>query len=96
MCSAKEKVVKVDRVYVGSFMSSLEMAGVSITLLQLDETRTHCLGEASMYGMVKSCGRCHQRKQKATYELTNSRFKFGGGGCWGVGVRVEVCSSDPV
>ena len=52
MCSAKEKGVKVDRVYVGSFMSSLEMAGVSITLLQLDETRTHCLGEASMYGMV--------------------------------------------
>ena len=77
MCSAREKGVKVDRVYVGSFMSSLEMAGVSITLLQLDETRTHCLGEASVDGIVKSCGSCHQ--QKATYELTNSHFKWGGG-----------------
>ena len=81
MCSAKEKGVKVDRVYVGSFMSSLEMAGVSITLLQLDETRTHCLGEASVDGMVKSCGRCHQ--QKATYELTNSHFKWVEGGGFG-------------
>ena len=26
-------------------MTSLEMAGVSITLLHLDETRTHCLGK---------------------------------------------------
>lgn len=43
----KEKGVKVDRVYVGSFMSSLEMAGVSITLLQLDETRTHCLDQST-------------------------------------------------
>ena len=88
MCSAKEKGVKVDRVYVGSFMSSLEMAGVSITLLQLDETRTHCLGEASVDGMVKSCGRCHH--QKATYELTNSHFKWGGmlgGGGLGRGVQ---------
>ena len=84
MFSAKEKGVKVDRVYVGSFMSSLEMAGVSITLLQLDETRTHCLGEASVDGMAKSCGRCHQ--QKATYELTNSHFKRGGdAGGWGFG-----------
>ena len=88
MCSAKEKGVKVDRVYVGSFMSSLEMAGVSITLLQRDETRTHCLGEASVDGMVKSCGRCHQ--QKATYELTNRHFKWGGmlgGGGLGRGVQ---------
>ena len=43
--AAKEKGVEVDRVYVGSFMTSLEMAGVSITLLHLDETRTHCLGK---------------------------------------------------
>jgi len=47
--SAKEKGVKVDRVYVGSFMTSLEMAGVSITLLHLDETRTHCLGNVLPY-----------------------------------------------
>ena len=45
---AKEKGVQVDRVYVGSFMTSLEMAGVSITLLHLDETRAHCLGESCL------------------------------------------------
>ena len=27
-------------------MTSLEMAGVSITLLHLDETRAHCLGKS--------------------------------------------------
>lgn len=43
-CAAGEKGVKVDRVYVGTFMTSLEMAGVSITVLHLDETRTRCLG----------------------------------------------------
>ena len=43
--AAKEKGVQVDRVYVGSFMTSLEMAGVSVTLLHLDETRAHCLGK---------------------------------------------------
>lgn len=37
--------MKVDRVYVGSFMTSLEMAGVSITLLYLDKTRVDCLGK---------------------------------------------------
>lgn len=37
--------MKVDRVYVGSFMTSLEMAGVSITLLHLDKTRVDCLGK---------------------------------------------------
>ena len=78
MFSAKEKGVKVDRVYVGSFMTSLEMAGVSITLLQLDETRTHCLGEASMYSIMKSLKRCHQHW--VTYELTNSYCLFVGEG----------------
>ncbi|XP_068682857.1 triokinase/FMN cyclase-like isoform X3 [Montipora foliosa] len=43
----KEKGVKVDRVYCGSFMTSLEMAGVSITLLHLDETRLHCLDQST-------------------------------------------------
>lgn len=32
-------------------MTSLEMAGVSITILHLDETRSRCLGE----DLVKSC-----------------------------------------
>lgn len=41
------KEVKVDRVYVGSFMTSLEMAGVSITLLQLDKTRVDCLDQST-------------------------------------------------
>lgn len=43
----KEKGVQVDRVYVGSFMTSLEMAGVSVTLLHLDETRAHCLDQST-------------------------------------------------
>jgi len=46
---ANEKGVQVDRVFVGSFMTSLEMAGVSITLLHLDETRAHCLGKSCPY-----------------------------------------------
>ncbi|XP_027050132.1 triokinase/FMN cyclase-like isoform X3 [Pocillopora damicornis] len=41
------KEVKVDRVYVGSFMTSLEMAGVSITLLHLDKTRVDCLDQST-------------------------------------------------
>ena len=45
---ANKKGVHVDRVYVGSFMTSLEMAGVSITLLHLDETRAHCLGKSCL------------------------------------------------
>ena len=32
-------------------MTSLEMAGVSITMLHLDETRSRCLGE----DLVTSC-----------------------------------------
>lgn len=35
--------VVVERAYSGSFMTSLEMAGVSITLLHLDETIKRCL-----------------------------------------------------
>ena len=49
--AAKQKGISVDRVYTGSFMTSLEMAGVSITILHLDETRSRCLGE----DLVKSC-----------------------------------------
>ena len=52
---AKEKGVQVDRVYVGSFMTSLEMAGVSITLLHLDETRAHCLGNSCPAFSKKLC-----------------------------------------
>ncbi|KAL8585787.1 hypothetical protein ACOMHN_037350 [Nucella lapillus] len=36
--------VKVDRAYCGCFMTSLEMAGVSLTLLKLDATLKECLG----------------------------------------------------
>ncbi|XP_062614751.1 triokinase/FMN cyclase-like [Saccostrea cucullata] len=35
--------VAVERAYCGSLMTSLEMAGVSITLLHLDDTIRHCL-----------------------------------------------------
>ena len=41
------KGANVDRVYVGSFMTSLEMAGVSLTILHLNETRQKALGEFS-------------------------------------------------
>lgn len=41
------KEVKVDRVYVGSLMTSLEMAGISITLLHLDKTRADCLDQST-------------------------------------------------
>lgn len=41
--------VKVDRVYCGPFTTSLEMAGVSITLLHLDDTLTTCLGKVILY-----------------------------------------------
>ena len=37
--------MEVQRVYVGSFMTSLDMAGVSLTLLLLDDLRT-CLLDA--------------------------------------------------
>ena len=38
------KGVDVERIYVGTFMTSLEMAGVSITLLHLNEERKKYLG----------------------------------------------------
>ena len=34
----------VTRAYMGSFMTSLEMAGVSLTLLKLTDRWTECLG----------------------------------------------------
>ena len=34
----------VERAYCGSYMTSLEMAGISITLLHLDDTLRKCLG----------------------------------------------------
>ena len=34
----------VDRAYCGPFVTSLEMAGVSITVLHLDDTFRRCLG----------------------------------------------------
>ncbi|XP_029207426.2 LOW QUALITY PROTEIN: triokinase/FMN cyclase-like [Acropora millepora] len=43
----KQKGISVDRVYTGSFMTSLEMAGVSITILHLDETRSRCLDQTT-------------------------------------------------
>ena len=37
--------VNVVRVYVGSLMTSLEMAGVSLTLLKVKHNWEQCLGE---------------------------------------------------
>ena len=38
--------VEIERIYVGTFMTSLEMAGVSITLLHLNEERKNYLGNS--------------------------------------------------
>ena len=37
--------LKVDRAYCNTFVTSLEMAGLSITLLHLNDTFTRCLGK---------------------------------------------------
>jgi dihydroxyacetone kinase len=42
--SATVTGAEVERVYVGTFMTSLEMAGVSITLIRLNEERKKYLG----------------------------------------------------
>lgn len=34
----------MERAYCGSFMTSLEMAGLSVTILRLDDTIKRCLG----------------------------------------------------
>ena len=44
----KEKGVSVERVLVGSYMTSLEMAGVSLTLMHLDGTRRKCIGKNNL------------------------------------------------
>ena len=40
-----EMQVDVTRVYMGSLMTSLEMAGVSLTLLKASSSWEECLGE---------------------------------------------------
>ena len=40
------KGVQVERIYVGTFMTSLEMAGFSLTLLHLNDERKKYLGES--------------------------------------------------
>ena len=42
---SEKRGVIVERVYCGSLMTSLEMAGVSLTLLRTDDTRRQWLGE---------------------------------------------------
>lgn len=42
----------MERAYSGSFMTSLEMAGVSITLLHLDDTIKQCLGNIICTGII--------------------------------------------
>ena len=39
------KGVVVERAYCGTFVTSLEMAGVSITVLHLNDTFKRCLGK---------------------------------------------------
>ena len=52
---SENKGVLVDRLYCGTFMTSLEMAGISITLLILDDTLKACLGEfICLYCLLRS------------------------------------------
>ncbi|XP_071161261.1 triokinase/FMN cyclase-like isoform X2 [Mytilus edulis] len=54
--------VAVERVYCGSFTTSLEMAGISITLLHLDDTLRNCLdAETSAPGWVRPYLPCGER-----------------------------------
>ena len=39
----------VDRVYAGKFISSMEMAGFSLTLMLLNNERVECLGKTKRF-----------------------------------------------
>ena len=47
--------MSVDRVYCGTLMTSLEMAGVSLTVLHLNEQRRAWLGEDIFVLMIRTC-----------------------------------------
>ena len=45
MAFPEEHGAKAERVYCGSYMTSMEMAGVSLTVMKLDSLRKECLGK---------------------------------------------------
>lgn len=54
----------MERAYCGSFMTSLEMAGLSVTILRLDDTIKRCLGmshafEIALFYFRYSIDACH-------------------------------------
>ncbi|CAG2238026.1 DAK [Mytilus edulis] len=62
--------VAVERVYCGSFTTSLEMAGISITLLHLDDTLRNCLdAETSAPGWVRPYLPCGERTRTTPQKL---------------------------
>ena len=56
------KGVSVDRAYLGAFVTSLEMAGLSITVLHLNDTFRRCLGKFNITSLsiycMNYCGLC--------------------------------------
>ncbi|XP_063426265.1 triokinase/FMN cyclase-like isoform X2 [Mytilus trossulus] len=64
--------VEVERVYCGSFTTSLEMAGISITLLHLDDTLRNCLdAETSAPGWVRPYLPCGQRTRTTPQKIVS-------------------------
>ncbi|XP_076100238.1 triokinase/FMN cyclase-like isoform X2 [Mytilus galloprovincialis] len=62
--------VAVERVYCGSFTTSLEMAGISITLLHLDDTLRNCLdAETNAPGWVRPYLPCGERTRTTPQKL---------------------------
>lgn len=65
--------IVVERAYCGSYMTSLEMAGIFITLLHLDDTIRRCLGKN--VGLFLS-QECEYEYNSVTPDLNSSLFKL--------------------
>ena len=49
----EEKKIRINKTFVGNYMTSLEMAGASVTLLKLDEELKELLGAKADTSAVK-------------------------------------------
>ena len=47
-CFSESRLITVELVYCGAYVTSLEMAGVSLTVLKLNDTYRRCLSELQM------------------------------------------------
>lgn len=53
---AESRGIHIARALVGSFMTALEMAGVSLTLMLVDEELVGLIGECPLVGMQHGTG----------------------------------------